>query len=119
MNVELDDKNHFAILTPEGRLSEADFDSASKIIDSQIKCNGELKGLVIYTKSFPGWESFGSFVKHLKFVNDHHKQISKVAFVSESIITELIEKVASHFVSAEIKSFNYGDLNIAKDWIIE
>jgi hypothetical protein len=34
---------------------------------------------MIYTKSFPGWESFGALVSHLKFVADHHQKIERIA----------------------------------------
>jgi hypothetical protein len=39
---------------------------------------------MIHTESFPGWESFGAFVSHLKFVGDHHRQIERIAAVTNS-----------------------------------
>jgi hypothetical protein len=39
---------------------------------------------MIHAESFPGWESFGAFVSHLKFVGDHHRQIERIAAVTNS-----------------------------------
>ena len=71
LNVELDEANGIAIFSLKGALSEEDFESASSVIDSYIEKYGNLKSLIINTKTFPGWESFGSLIKHFKFVKEH------------------------------------------------
>ncbi|MGR8998894.1 MAG: STAS/SEC14 domain-containing protein [Gammaproteobacteria bacterium] len=118
LNVELDEINGIAILSPNGALSEKDFESASSVIDSYIEKYGNLKGLIINTKTFPGWESFGSLIKHFKFVKEHHKKVSHVALVTDSVLGDFGEKIADHFVSAEIKHFAFDDLNKAQSWIL-
>ena len=77
-----------------------------------------LKGLIISTKIFPGWESFGSLIKHFKFVKEHHKKVRLVALVTDSVLGEFGEKVADHFVSAEIKHFAFDELTNAQSWIL-
>ena len=118
LNVELDEVNGIAILSPDGALSEKDFESASSVIDSYIGKYGNLKGLIINTKSFPGWESLGSLIKHFKFVKEHHKKVSHVALVTDSVLGNFGEKIADHFISAEIKHFPFNDLNNAQSWIL-
>ena len=85
LNVELNEVNGIATLTPDGALSEKDFESASTVIDPYIEKYGNLKGLIIYTKTFPGWDSFSSLIKHFKFVKEHHKKVSHVALVASFI----------------------------------
>jgi len=116
LSVEIDEEKGVALLEPDGPLSQEDFESAAKLIDPQIEMTGQLNGLVIHTKTFPGWDSFASLSSHLKFVRGHHKKISRVAFSTDSAIGNLGESVASHFVSAEIKLFAYQDLQQAKIW---
>ena len=118
LNVELDEANGIATLIPDGALSEKDFESASTVIDSYIEKHGNLKGLIINTKTFPGWESFGSLIKHFKFVKKHHQKVSHVVLVTDSVLGDFGEKIADHFVSAEIKHFAFDDLNNAKSWIL-
>lgn len=119
LNITLDEKNGVAIFEPDDKLSEEDFKKAVHIIDPYINKSKKLNGLIIATKAFPGWESFTALVSHLSFVKDHHKKISCVAFVTDSPIGSLAEPIASHFVSAQIKSFKYGELQEAKAWIME
>ena len=98
LNVELDKVTGIATFKPDGALSENDFESAASVIDPYIETSGKLKGLIIRTKTFPGWESFGSLIKHLKFVKEHHQKVSHVALVTDSILGGFAEKIAEHFV---------------------
>ena len=118
LNVELDEVNGIATLIPHGALSEKDFESAASVIDPYIEKYGHLKGLIINTKTFPGWESLGSLIKHFKFVKEHHKKVCHVALVTDSVSGDFGEKIADHFVSAEIKHFAFDELTNAHSWIL-
>ena len=118
LKVELDEANGIATLIPNGALSENDFESAAREIDPFIEKQGKLRGLIIKTKTFPGWESFGSLIKHFKFVKEHHNKVSHVALVTDSVLGDFAEKIADHFVSAEIKHFAFDDLNNAQSWVL-
>ena len=119
LKVELDEDAGIAILEPIDELSENDFVSVGKIIDPYLEEHGDLKGLIIRVESFPGWDSFSSLVAHLKFVKDHHKKIARIAFVTDSAVGNMAEKVAGHFVSAEIKHFDFDAFPDSRVWIIE
>lgn len=117
LKVNLIEAEGIAILEPDGELSESDFKNAAKIIDPYIEKVGTLIGLIIHVRSFPGWDSFSSFITHMKFVKEHHKKVSRIAFVTNSPIGSIAEKIANHFVNAEIKNFPFGDLEASKKWI--
>lgn len=119
LDITLDENNGIAIFEPRDKLSELDFKEAVFMIDPYINKFKKLNGLIIVTKTFPGWESFAALISHLSFVKDHHKKIACVAFVTDSSIGNLAEQIASHFVSAEIKTFKYNELQAAKTWITE
>lgn len=118
LNIELDETAGIAIVRPEGALSVNDFDAITQKIDPYLDMHGELAGLIISTESFPGWESFASFIKHVKFVKGHHKKLSHVALVTDSEMGNLAENIASHFVSAKIKHFPFEQIDEAKEWIM-
>ena len=118
LSVKIDEKNLVATLHPEGPLSANDFQSAAKIIDPLIERSGRLNGIIIHTRSFPGWDSFGALVSHMHFVKDHHKKISRVALVTDSSIGKFAEPIGSHFVKAELRVFSYQDLEKAREWIV-
>lgn len=119
LSVKLDEDQGFAILEPEGELTKADFESASALIDPYIEEHGCLNGLVILVQSFPGWDSFTSLVAHLRFVKEHHRKVSRIAFATDSQIAGMAEKIAPHFVNAEIKSFAFDEFESARKWILD
>ena len=118
MQVHLNEKDFIAILKPNGRLNESDFNLARDIIDPFIENHGKLKGIMIYVETFPGWDSFSALISHLKFVNTHHKKISKVAIVTNSIIGDFAHYVVKHFVEAKVEHFEFNDFEKAKKWLI-
>lgn len=118
VNVDFDEKNGIVILTPSGALHSDDFVNVAEMVDPYITEHGELGGLIIYTKEFPGWEDFSALITHIRFVKDHHKHIEKVALVSDMAIHDLMTSIVNHFVSAKVAGFDYKDLAKAKAWMV-
>jgi len=116
--VKLDKENSVALFEPVGSLDEKDFQAAASSIDPFINTTGHLNGLIIHTESFPGWDSFSALVSHLQFVKDHQHKIKRVALVTDSFIGSLLEKLADHFIEAEIRLFAYRELEQAKQWVL-
>jgi hypothetical protein len=119
LQVTLDKQNLIAILEPQGALSKEDFDKAVELIDPFIEAEGKLNGIIIATKSFPGYENFAALSRHLAFIRNHHKKIKRLAFVTDSLIGDIAEHLSGHFVEAGIKHFPYGEMEQAKAWILE
>lgn len=106
------------IVTPDGALEQADFETLALVVDPYIEDHGGLKGLMIYVDSFPGWEDFAGFVSHIQFVKSHQKYLAKIAAVTDSRILAIIPSIADHFIKAEIKHFDFDDKQAALDWLI-
>jgi len=119
LNTILNKDDAILILQPHGALKKEDFDNAVKVIDPFIEEQGKLNGVIIYSKTFPGWENFSAFNRHLKFIKNHHKKIKKLAFVTDSVVGDFGELVSSHFVAATIRNFDFNNLSAAKSWILE
>ena len=117
LKVDLNEKEAIVTLKPEGELCKSDFINASNIIDPFILKNKRLNGLIIYVNAFPSWDSFSALLEHLKFVNNHHKKISHVAFVTNSLLGSFAQNFMDYFISAKIKTFPYSNLQEAKNWI--
>src|SRR6186713_2267795 len=114
----LDKANSILYVRPKSKLEQGDFVQLAKTVDPHIEEKGDLAGLIIEVASFPGWDSLGAMAAHFRFVRDHHKHIKKVALVTDSALGDVAERLASHFVSAEIKHFAAGDMEAAKQWIV-
>ena len=93
-------------LKPEGALRADDFVALADVVDPYIEQHGALNGLMIEVRSFPGWEDFGALLSHLRFVRDHHRRIRRIAVVSDSKLLAIAPKLASHFVSAQVRAFD-------------
>ena len=72
------------VVEPTSTLSADDFREISHTIDPYIREKGKLTGLLIQAPAFPGWDSFGALIEHLKFVYDHHRNIDRVAAVTDT-----------------------------------
>ena len=107
------------IIEPSSPLEHLDFEKLTKEIDEYIEETGGVKGIIIHTKSFPGWENFAALTDHMKFVKDHHHKVKRVAAVTDSKFLSIIPSIATHFVAAEIKHFDYEEMEPAKQWIQE
>ena len=105
------------IVRPQSALDKSDFATLAQTVDPQIEEHGDLAGLIIEAPHFPGWDSFGSLVSHMKFVRDHHRHVKKIAVVTDSHVGDAAEHIAAHFVAAEIKHFPGDGLADAQAWI--
>jgi len=115
----LDTEHSILYLRLKTALEQDDFVQLAKTVDPYIEKSGELAGLIIDAPRFPGWESLGAMAAHFRFVRDHHKRIRKVALVTDSAMGNVAERLASHFVSAEIRHFSSGELEAAKQWVMK
>ena len=108
-----------AILTvrPEAPLAASDFAELARIVDPTIEQGHDVAGLIIDAPNFPGWDSFGALVSHLRFVHDHHKHVQQIAVVTDSPVAGIAEHLVSHFVAADIRKFPAGRLDQAREWI--
>jgi hypothetical protein len=113
-----DAANSVLHLRPTSALSADDFATLAQVVDPHIEATGGLRGILVETSLFPGWESFGAMLAHFRFIRDHHRKVKKVAVVTDSALGNVAEKLASHFVAAEIRHFSSGDSSQAKAWIL-
>ena len=66
LEFELNSDSGVLVLKPHGPLSADDFTTVTETIDAYIENTGKLNGVMIYAKSFPGWEDFSGLMSHLK-----------------------------------------------------
>ena len=118
ISIELDRVSAIAVLQLQGEIRGKDFDAVASVIDPYILEHGKLNGLIINTKDFPGWDSLGAMVEHFKFVKKHEKELTHIAFVTDSAIGDLAAIFAKYFISAQIKHFDYNEFTQAEDWIL-
>jgi hypothetical protein len=105
------------VLKPRAPLSKEDFAGLSAAVDAYLSDHPKLHGVLIQSKAFPGWENFGGFTAHMHFVSEHHKQVERLAIVTDSPVAGLGESLARHFTSAEVRHFPFVDDAKALEWL--
>jgi hypothetical protein len=110
----LDTANSILYVRPQSSLEQSDFVQLAKAVDPYIEETGGLAGLIIEAPPFPGWDSFGAMVAHIRVVRDHHTHIKKIGLVTTSAMGNVAEHLASHFVSAKMKHFSAEQLEVEK-----
>jgi hypothetical protein len=119
ISYELDEKSGVLTVRPQGKLETQDFQALSQTVDPFIEEKGRLSGLIIVTEKFPGWKDFSGMIEHMKFVRSHHREITKVALVTDSKIADFAESLGKHFIKATIKHFLFQEVDSAKNWIAQ
>ena len=105
------------VVEPKSALSAEDFREISRSIDPYIREKGKLTGLLIEAASFPGWDSFGTFIEHLKFVYGHQRNIDRVAIVTDAAPLKVAPTIAQHFAHPEFRAFASGERKKALEWL--
>ncbi|NYT77102.1 STAS/SEC14 domain-containing protein [Alcaligenaceae bacterium] len=95
------------LITPSSPLSKEDFNSLNADVDVYLSKHARLHGIMIHAQKFPGWEGFGAFTAHMHFVREHHKQVERIAVVTDSPLAGIGELLAKHFTSAEVQHFPF------------
>jgi hypothetical protein len=61
---ELDTENSILYVQPKSAIEQDDFTKIAKAVDPHIEATGDLAGVIIGAKGFPGWDSLGAMVNH-------------------------------------------------------
>ncbi len=104
-------------VSPTGPLSEEDFARLAREVDPIIAANGKLTGLMICVNAFPGWDGFGALIAHLKFVQAHHRNIDRIAAVTDSAVLKTVTQLSKMVVSPAVRQFPFDQKTAALAWL--
>jgi hypothetical protein len=105
------------VIEPRGALRAEDFDALSAAADAWIESTVQpLRGIVVHARTFPGWENLGSFLRHVRFVRDHHREVPRVALSTDAALAGIASTLVDHFTQAVIKRYDYEDVDCAIAW---
>lgn len=105
------------VLRPSASLSKEDFAGPGAAVNDYLSDHAKLRGVLIHSKGFPRWESFGGFAAHMRFVREHHKEVERVAIATDSHFADMAELLGTHFTSAEVRHFPFSEEAKALAWL--
>ena len=117
LSFELEREDGILVIRPLGEILASDFRRIAEEVDPYLEQTGVLRGIVVIADHFPGWDDFGAFTSHLRFVKDHHTQVRRLALVTNDKVLSSIPSIAKHFVKAEVRRFSTDDEAQALEWL--
>lgn len=119
IDITLDADAGTLVLEPaaDTALSEDDFEAVGQTIGNYLEDHDRLRGILIHSRKFPGWQSIGALFAHLKFVNAVHDKIGKIALVTNSPMGTFADRVLDPLMLAKIRKFDYDQRDEAMGWL--
>lgn len=110
-------KNDLIAISINGKLDKSDYDKITPLIEKTVKEYGKFK-LYLQIDNIEGI-SPKAFQEDVKTYFKHFSDTRKIAVVGENDWQKLWARLASPFVSGEVKFFPHGKTVEARDWITE
>lgn len=107
------------IIEPSGPITRSDLEALTRDVDNYVRQKGMIRGMIIHTRSFPRWHDLGAFLKDMRFVVAHQRNIQRVASVTDSRLLMIVHSIARYVFSPAIRHFYYGEMEAALKWIRE
>ena len=67
---------------PEGPITREDVATLTQAADEYLAGHPKIAGVMIETRTFPGFASVGAFADYARFIADHHARVLRVALVT-------------------------------------
>jgi hypothetical protein len=117
LGLELFRERAVLVAEPDGPLTEADFDRMAALLDPFLDEAGRLRGLLVDTSAFPGWDGLGALLAHERFIHAHQGRLERIALVTDSLVANAIAHLAEFAVAPEVRHFSSGERHAAMDWL--
>ena len=118
LSYELIRETGVLVIQPHGKLRAEDFEALGQAVDDYVVSDGALTGVMIAAETFPGWEDFSALLSHVRFVRENNADLDKVAAVSDNAILAFMPRIIGHFLSAEVRHFQFEARDEAMQWLV-
>lgn len=117
LGMELLRDRGIVVLEPDGPLTAEDFGRLAALVDPFLAEAGELRGVLVDTRRFPGWDGLDALLAHGRFVQGHVAQVKRIAIVTGSDLAGMIARVAGAILPPEVRRFQTGERGQALAWL--
>ena len=107
------------VVRPVSALAAADFLMLAAKVEPFVRVRGGLRGILIDGEAFAGWQNLDGLVAHLRFVREHHRNVARVAILTDGQALSLAPRIAQHLLSAEVRGFRLSQRAGALNWLCE
>ena len=102
---------------PEGPITSEDVAKLRATADEHLATHQEIAGVMLQTRTFPGFANLTAFADYVRFIADHHARVRRLALVTDSALAPVAEFVANHVVGLEMRQFPFAEDAAALTWL--
>jgi hypothetical protein len=81
---------------PDGPITREDVATLTRAADEYLAGHPKIAGVMVETRTFPGFASVGAFADYARFIADHHARVRRIALVTDSGLAPVAEFMANH-----------------------
>ena len=84
LNVQFD--GDVLAVRPDGPITREDVGTLTRAADEYLADHPKIAGVMVETRTFPGFASVGAFADYARFIADHHAHVRRLALVTDSAL---------------------------------
>jgi hypothetical protein len=105
------------VVRPEGAITSADVTTLEEAVTGYLATHWDIPGVMIQTRTFPGFANLGAFGGYLRFVLSHRTRVRRIAVVTDSKLAPLAKFVANHVLRIEMRHYPFAKGVEALSWL--
>jgi hypothetical protein len=105
------------VVQPEGPITRDDVATLTRTADEYLAGHPKIAGVMVETRTFPGFASVGAFADYAGFIGNHHARVRRLALVTNSSLAPVAEFMANHVVGMEMRHFRFAEGAAALAWL--
>jgi hypothetical protein len=102
---------------PEGPITREDVATLKQAADEYLTGHPKITGVMVETRTFPGFASVGAFADYARFIADHPAGVRRLALVTDSVLVPIAEFMANHVVGVEMRHYPFAEGAAAQAWL--
>jgi SpoIIAA-like len=102
---------------PDGAITSEDVATLTRTADEHLATHPKIAGVMVQTRTFPGFASLTAFADYARFIADHHARVRRLALVTDSALAPVAEFMANHVVGLEVRPFPFAEDVAALAWL--
>jgi hypothetical protein len=102
---------------PQGPITREDVATLTRTANEYLVDNSKIAGVMVETRTFPGFASVGAFADYARFIANHHAHVRRLALVTNSALAPVAEFMAKYVVGMEMRHFRFAAPAAALAWL--
>ena len=100
-----------------GAITSADVTTLERTANEYLASHPNIPGVMVETRTFPGFASAGAFGGYVRFVLSHRTRVRRVALVTDSMLAPVAKFIANHVMGIEMRHYPFARRAAALDWL--